>query len=648
MKRIRRMAREPTVAALLLASAAFAGVYGLRWAGALQWIELFVYDRYVGVRAFESPTEQRVVTIGVMEDEISQHGWPLADGVLADILARVLALEPAAVGVDIYRDQPVGDGHERLAELLRTRQEIYWVSKFREGAWEGIAPPAALDGTGRTGFSDVMEDSAGIVRRGLLYLDDQQTSETGFALRLALAYLARHGVTPGPSPDNPDHLALGKVSLVPFEANDGGYVRADANGYQILLDFKRGPGTPPFYSVSELLAGTIRPAEIRDKVVIIGVTAESVKDYFYTPLSRDFRAEQTMFGSVLHGEIVGQLIRHGLDGVALTRSLSERQEALWIFLWALLGAALARLSGTLLSFAAVLAGFLAALVIISLVAFDRAWWIPVVPPALVALVSAGLVTSLMSYRARAERANLMQLFSSHVSGRIAEQIWRQRDEFMEHGRPKPQELVATVLFTDIKGFTSVSENLSEVQLIEWLNAYLERMADVVMSHGGIVDKFIGDAVMAVFGVPLPHSDPDTIAADARAAARCALDMARELEHLNIDLAARGLPVIGIRAGIHSGQLVAGSVGGANRLEYTVVGDTVNIAARLESNAGALLADAESQYPCDILVSEATVNWLDEEFITRPVGPVALKGKVEQIEVYHLVGLAKSGARTEVA
>ena len=640
------MAREPTVAALLLAGAAFAGVFGLRWVGALQWIELFVYDLYVGVRAFEAPAERRVVTIGVMEDEISELGWPLADGVLADVLARVLALEPAAVGVDIYRDRPVGDGHERLAELLRTRPEIYWVSKFREGAWEGIAPPAVLEGTGRSGFSDVMEDSAGIVRRGLLFLDDQQTVEYGFALRLALAYLARHGVRPGPSPDNPVHLALGKVSLAPFEANDGGYVRADASGYQILLDFKRGPGTPPVYSVGELLAGTIRPAEIRDKVVIVGVTAESVKDYFYTPLSRDFRAKQTMFGSVLHGEIVGQLIRHGLDGIALTRALSERQEALWILLWALLGAALGRLPGTPLIFVLVLAGSLAALAIISFVAFDRAWWIPVVPPAVVVLISAGLVTSLMSYRARAERVNLMRLFSSHVSGRIAEQIWRQRDEFMEHGRPKPQELVATVLFTDIKGFTSVSENLSEVQLIDWLNAYLERMANVVMSHGGIVDKFIGDAVMAVFGVPVPHADPESIAADARAAARCALDMARELEHLNIDLSARGLPAIGIRAGIHSGQLVAGSVGGAERLEYTVIGDTVNTAARLESNAGPLLAGAESQHPCDILVSEATVTLLDEDFITRPVGRVALKGKAEQLEVYHLVGLANSGARKE--
>ena len=634
---IRRMDHKASVVALLIGVAVFTAVFGLRRAGGLQWVELLVYDLYLRARALEAPESRRVVTIGVTEDEIARLGWPLSDDILADILDRLIKLEPAAIGVDIYRDRPVGEGQQRLTELLKIREEIIWVSKFREGAWGGIAAPVILSATKRTGFSDFIADGDGVVRRGLLFLDDGQIVEHSFALRLALIYLAAHGVTTGPGADNPSHLALGPVTVPPFEMNDGGYVRADARGYQFLLDYRFHPDPVPPFSVSDVLAGYLRPEEIRDKVVILGVTAKSVNDYFLTPLNREIGSGKTLFGSALHGQIVAQLVRHGMDGVALTRTLSDGQEALWILFWALLGAALARLHDTPLRFTLILVGGVAALAVVGFVAFLVAWWIPVVSPALAAVAAAGLVTSAMFYRVRIERTNLMQLLSSHVSGRVAEQIWDRREVLTGEDRPEPQEMIATVLFTDIKGFTGISENMSDVQLLEWLNVYLERMAEVIRSHGGTIDRFIGDAVMAVFGVPLPQADDEAIAADARNAARCALTMARQLEHLNVDMRAQGLPAIGFRAGINSGPLVAGSVGSAERLEYTVMGDTVNTAARLESQAAKMLKGVGGKFPCEILVSEATLKWLGEEFVTQPVGPVTLKGKSEQVKVYHLSG-----------
>ncbi|MCA9573539.1 MAG: adenylate/guanylate cyclase domain-containing protein, partial [Myxococcales bacterium] len=185
-------------------------------------------------------------------------------------------------------------------------------------------------------------------------------------------------------------------------------------------------------------------------------------------------------------------------------------------------------------------------------------------------------------RERADRATLMQIFSRHVSGDVANALWQQRDQFLEGGRPRSQRLDATVLFTDLRGFTTVSERLDPQSLMDWLNEYMEAMANQVSAHHGIVDKYIGDAVMAVFGVPLARTSEAETRADARNAIECALGMERELARLNAHWRAAGLPEARMRVGIFTGPLVAGSLGSANRLNYTVIGDTVNTASRLES------------------------------------------------------------------
>lgn len=235
----------------------------------------------------------------------------------------------------------------------------------------------------------------------------------------------------------------------------------------------------------------------------------------------------------------------------------------------------------------------------------------------------------------------MGLFSRHVSGAVAEEIWRRRDEFLEQGRPKPRSLQATVVFVDIKGFTQVAEMLEPAALIDWLNGYLEAMVPIVAAHGGVVDKFMGDAVMAVFGVPLPCRDAKLIAEQAQNAATCALIMARELKRLNAELRAGGLPSIAVRVGIHTGGLIAGSLGSAERSEYTVIGDTVNTASRLESFANQLVESETNPTPCTIAISGATLKWLDGAFATREIGEVQLKGKAERVSVYHLIDFAES-------
>ncbi len=629
--------RDQTLPVVVTAGVVFLLVVTVRWAGFLQSLELQAYDLFLGLRAEEPPGERRIVIVSAGEDEVSRFGWPLSDEVLADLLGRLVELEPEVVGVDIYRDRPVGAGGERLAEQLGAHDTIFWISKFGDSASVGVAPPAALQDTERTGFADIIVDSDGTIRRGVLFLDDGVNFDFSFSLRLALHYLGARNVSPEPGEPDPSYMKVGAITISPFEANDGGYVRADASGYQYLLDYKYGPPRFPTIALGDALDGKLSPELIQGKIVLVGVMSETVKDSFYTPFSRN--SEQTTFGVEMHGEMTNQVIRHALEASPVTRSLTEGQEAGWILFWTLLGALVAGWVRSPLWFGGALTAGVAGLTAAAYAAFVASWWLPLVPAALGAAGSAGLGASYMSYRERRERARLMGLFSRHVSGAVAEEIWRRRDEFLDQGRPKPRSLQATVLFVDIRGFTQIAELLDPVALIDWLNRYLEVMVRAVTTHGGVVDKFIGDAVMAVFGVPLPCQDPHLIAEQARGAAACALSMAGELERLNAELSAAGLPSISIRVGIHTGSLVAGSLGSAERSEYTVIGDTVNTASRLESFADQLADSEANRSPCTIAISGATLRWLDGAFVTEEIGEVQLKGKAERVSVYHLKDFA---------
>jgi adenylate cyclase len=326
-----------------------------------------------------------------------------------------------------------------------------------------------------------------------------------------------------------------------------------------------------------LLSGKVDPRVIKDKVVLVGVDTESVKDFFYTPYSYGSQV-RPISGLALHAQIVSQLLRSALEGSKQIAVMSDTQEAAWTLLWGIMGGALGL---WVRSPSRLLLSGVTGLVILSLsvyFAFLSGWWIPSVPPAMAWLGAAALVTAYMLSLEKKERALLMQLFSRHVAPEVAETIWKQRDQFMDGGRPRSQKFTATVLFTDLRGFTSVSEKMDPQALLDWLNVYMEAMAQMVMNHGGVVDNYIGDSIKADFGVPLPRTAEAAISQDAVAAVSCALAMERELKRLNTVWQQEKLPTVEMRIGIFTGPVVGGSLGSAQRLKYTTVGDTVNIAS----------------------------------------------------------------------
>jgi adenylate cyclase len=604
-------------------------VVALRFAGLLQSWEWAALDQFFRWRPAER-TDQRIVIVGINESDLRYvRQWPVNDAVLAEILQKVKALKPRAIGLDLYRDLPVPPGTQALEDVFRSTPNLIGIEKkVEDSIGNAAAPPPVLKELGQVGANDIVPDADGRIRRGILFLTPQsEPALPSLGLKLALIYLERQGITPTADPNG--FMKLGKVVFVPFEENDGGYVRADAAGYQIVLNFK---GAAPFDSVSmtQVLQNRVPPSLVRDRIVLIGSVAPSLKDLFYTPYSNDLLPSPK--------QSPGVEIQAHLEGRPLLQTWSKPVEVLWILFWSSAGAALtwaARFQGyknySLLRTAMGLVVVAIGLMSISYILFLNHWWIPVVPPLLALFGSATVLIGYMAQLDRHERQTVMNLFGRHVSPAIARTIWRNRHQILKQGRLLGCQMTATVLFADLKGFTSIAEQTEPDTLMSWLNEYMGAMVEVIQAHGGIVDKFIGDAIMAVFGVPIPRTKLEDIAKDAIAAVRCAQAMASTLEVLNQKWLIQGRPTAAMRVGIATGKVVTGSLGSAHRLDYTTIGDSVNVAARLESYDKSIDGGI-----CRILINKETYLHIQGQFRTKFIGEGQLKGRQQPSKIYQVL------------
>jgi adenylate cyclase len=545
------------------------------------------------------------------------------------------ASNPRVIGVDKYRDIPVPPGSAHLDQVLQKNRNIIWIFLFGSQDKNAIDPPAILKNSQQIGFNDVIDDTDGIVRRGLLFLDDGQKYATSFPLMLALRYLESEGITLTSDEHQPDFLRLGKTTIPPLEKNDGSYINIDASGYQFLLSYPGMPTRFKTFSLTDLLEDRIPTEALHDKIILFGGMAKSLSDIAYTPFTRGQTGIQRLYFIEQHGYVTSQLVNFALDGEMAISTISERQETLWIWLWCVSGG----LAGLWLrAFWRFTLANLLGLSLLSAICYVGSvylWWIPLAPPAIGWFLATSMSTAFLSNREKQERQLLMQLFSRHVSSEVAEKIWLERDQFMHGGSLQPQRLTATVLFTDIKGFTSISESMDPKELMQWLNTYMQTMGDVVIRHQGNINKYIGDAIMAIFGVPVARKTDKEIKSDAKNAIDSALEMAVQLDEMNNLWQQRGLPTIGMRVGIYTGPLVAGSLGSKDRLEYTVIGDTVNTASRLESyDKGTDPTD--DAHHCRILIGDNTLKYVEDLYETLEVGSVKLKGKEDDVVIYRVI------------
>ncbi len=608
----------------MLGIGVFAFVAGARELGLLQSAEFLAYDKFLTWRAGPETTDPRIVIVEITENDIAKYDFPIPDDLLAKVLETIADAKPVTIGLDIYRDVAVPRDGSKVAQfnhVLLENQDIIGIFKFgdHEHPIKISFPPAIAGAPERYGFNDFPFE-LGAVRRGLLFLwDNQDHVYTSFALALALEtgiHLQQEG----------SNVRIGKAIFPRFRSNDGSYIRAQDGGHQFLLDF-RSPRKFPTYSLDDVLSNRIDDQAWRNKIVLLGEGAESAHDFETTPL------QQSLPGVELHGQMLNQLLRAAEHGDKPTTSWHESAELVWILAWCILGSTIGFFIRRPLLLLAMCCVLIAALAIICWIAFSHGFWLPFLPALGGNLAATAIVVGYMRYRERKDRDMLMRLFSQNVSPIVAESIWAHREEFIEVHRPRPQKLIATVLFTDFRNFATVSEKLEPADAMDWVNQYLEALARQIEQHGGVIDKYMGDAIMAVFGFPDALTAAADIRKDACAAVSCALDMGNELRRLNDAWQTCGRAPVQVRIGISSGSAVAGSIGSSDRLEFTLIGDTVNTAERLEG----FDKDYASTEPCRILIGHSTFELLDGKFATEVVRSIKLKGKEEPTTIYRVLG-----------
>jgi adenylate cyclase len=505
---------------------------------------------------------------------------------------------------------------------------------------DGIAPPPVLKShPDRIAFNDNFPADHGVdntipkVRRGLLFADSPEgEAYYSLPLRAALIYLQREGISPELDPNDPQALRLGKATLRRLQENDGAYIRADAKGWQMLLDFKC-PENFTRFSVLDALQGRIPRGALTGKIVLVGINAPSVSDERVTPIHRSHR------GIELQAMMINQLLRYALEGEKPLRAWSGWMENAWILFYAVAGTAIGYWVRSPWRIAPATSACLLSLPGLGWIAFAAGWWIPVVAPAVAFFGASTLAVSYASSRERMMRAVLMKLYSRHVSKEIAEDVWANRESFLDGHRPLAQKVTVTVLFTDLKGFSTISEKMEPARLYGWLNGYLGSMAKVIQKHGGVLKQFTGDGILVLFGVPVPHTTRELQASDAVAAVNCALAMGQRLVELVKEWQSTDLPAVSMRAGIYTGEAAAGSIGSDDRFEYAVVGDVVNTAARLEAYDKSVADPDKEPLRCRILIGAPTHELLGSAFVTREIGLLEVKGKVNKVAVFQVTGKA---------
>ncbi|MEG4854262.1 CHASE2 domain-containing protein [Microcoleus sp. B5-D4] len=383
---------------LITASAVASTVIVMRWFGCFQVWEWAAFDQFVRWRPAE-PIDSRIVIVEIKEADLQKYGYPISDAVLAQLLQKLHAGKPRAIGLDIYRDLPTQPGNAELLKTFKTIPNLIGIELMPDETRLGVRPPPVLDKLDRIGFNNVVIDADSKVRRTLLYAwpGDGKTHQS-FALRLALLYLKSEGISPQPARVNPTYLQLGKGVFRPFQPNDGAYVRSDSRGYQILTNLRGPRGSFRTASMGDVLSGKVPADFVRSRVVLIGSNAPSLKDFYQNSYSSGwFSPPQQIPGVELQAHFLSQILSAALDGRGGINVWPEAAELLWILLWSWAGAnvswnlrSLGRSAYCLLS---ICLGLSASLYLV----FLASWWLPLIPPILSLLGSGAAVVGYLAH-----------------------------------------------------------------------------------------------------------------------------------------------------------------------------------------------------------------------------------------------------------
>jgi adenylate cyclase len=377
----------------------------------------------------------------------------------------------------------------------------------------------------------------------------------------------------------------------------------------MLINFNGKAKTFPHYSVTDIIHNRINPENFKDKIVLVGTTAEGLKDATVTPYDKAFpgiEIHANVIDNILHGKF---LVRP--DWVTFF-------DVFIIFLSCII------LSFVLPKLKAVYGLCFTALLVLSYFLFSRyifisqgLWFNLVYPFFNITMVYSG-ITIYRHMTEEKEKKFIKGAFGQYLSPKVIEQLMEHPDMLRLGGERK----VLTVLFSDAAGFTTISEQLEPEELVELLNEYLTEMTDIILKYDGTVDKYEGDAIIAFFGAPISIDD------QALKTCRTAIEMQKKLEALREKWKSENKPELFVRIGLNTGPMVVGNMGSRTRMDYTIIGDAVNLASRLEG--------INKNYNTSIIISEKTFRSAQDAIVARELDIIRVKGKSEPVKIYELI------------
>lgn len=467
------------------------------------------------------------------------------------------------------------------------------------------------------GFINIKPDPDGTLRHALLIVRYQdQDFFPSMALQIVREYekIPDQNIAAYIAEDGLERIQLGTHSLRP--SHDG----------TALINYAGPYGTYAHYSMWDVMSGATPPDTFRNKIVLVGGTALAIGDMRNTPFEGG-----AYMGVEVHANIIDNVLHSGEKGRGfLQRGLDEEMIDVGIIL--IFGIAFGLLFGRVQPFYSTLS------LLLTLAAF--AWfvyygfaaqgrWLSFVIPAGTLVANYAAITSFRMIFEEREKRRIRKTFSQYLSGDVISLIEKDPQKYI---RPGGEMKELTVMFSDIRGFTTLSEGLTPDELVLLLNEYLGEMTEAVFANQGTLDKYIGDAIMAFWGSPYPQED------HAIRGCKCALQMIRGLEKLNRKWKTEGRPALAIGIGLNTGPVNVGNMGSAKRLAWTVMGDNVNLASRLEG--------ITKTYRISVVISEGTYQQVASQFTCRELDRITVKGKSQAVKIYELLGLAAERAKFE--
>jgi adenylate cyclase len=608
--------------AAALATAATVLIFAASRSTPFVYLNAWTYDFTVNHAGLSAPSRD-VVFVDFDDDTFHRIGkYPVPRDAIAAVVKAVGAQKPRVIGLDFLLSEPRSEAEDKaMQQALTSAGTVVIAAQDAAGVLpaeralpmfcqpEDRNAPSGFckeDAPGAMGYATINLpfDPDGFVRQALLFSGGPHPA-VSLPVTLVQQYTGR---------------AIEPVDATRGRFNGHDIFYADLNVKSILIgSWGREPATK--IPAWKFITGEVSPNAVADKLVLIGQSNDAARDQDNTPLFRAGDDQQRMAGTQIHAAAIRSL----LEGTAVRPAPPA---LIWgtvfaaCWLASLLLLALRTWLGVCCSVVLAILPGIAGLLLYAKMRF----WLPFLPAqagvALTLLLTIGLkfiMERLVANEAREQRRELMSLFSSYVDPAVANTIWERRDELSLAG----EERIATVMFTDIRSFTALSFGRPPADVLRWLNRYLTAMDEVIREHDGFLNKFIGDGLMIIFGLPLSRGVRD----DAGRAVRAAQAMLKRVEALNRQHAGNpDMPQIRIGIGIHTGPLMAGSIGSASRQEYSVIGETVNLASRLES--------LNKPFHTEILLSQATYDLLQEDFEGfRALGEAKVPGLEEPVAIF---------------